>query len=326
MNKSTRNLLIIFLILAVIVYFFFTRKDTINTQNVNEKLFTADSSKIDKIEIKKTGETIVLEKVNGQWTMSQPVSYPADTNAITPILANLAHFKISSIASENPEKFSIYLDSANHTLVSTYQDGKLLGTFEIGKSAASYQNSYVKKPDENKIYIAENLSNANFLKAAKDFRSKLIFSIPATSITKIDFKSTDSNKVDFSCVKDSNDRWFIGPDSIAKTTMDGFLNLLNAYNTDDFKDSTITSFPAPTYTINIQGAQPTTIYFYKQNISPVEYIVQVSNKTQLFKFSEPFAGNSLKKKKDFIPEKTPEKTPDKTTVKNTDTKDTKKKK
>jgi hypothetical protein len=123
-------------------------------------------------------------------------------------------------------------------------------------------------------------------------------------------------------VKDSNDRWFIGPDSITKTTMEGFLNLLNVYNTEDFKDSTITSFPTPTYTINIQGAQPTTINFYKQTGTPPEYIVQVSNKPQLFKFSEAFAGNSLKKKKDFIPEKTPEKTPEK----KTDTKDTKKKK
>jgi len=323
MNKSTRNLLIIFVLLAVIVYFFFTRKDTINTQKVTEKLFVADSSKIDKIEIKKTGETIVLEKINGQWMLTQPVNYAADTNAVTPILANLAHFKISSIASENPEKFGIYLDSANHPVVTAYQEGKLLGTFEVGKQAASYQNSYLKKPDENKIYIAENLSNANFLKAMKDFRSKLIFSIPSTSITRIDFKSTDSNKTDFSCVKDSTDRWFIGTDSIAKNTMEGFLNLLNNYTTDDFLDSTITSFPAPTYTINIQGAQPTTINLYKQtNVTPPVYIVQVSNKTQLFKFSEAFAGNSLKKRTDFIPAKTPEKTPEK----KTDTKDTKKKK
>ncbi len=311
MNKSTRNLLIVFVILAVIVYFFFTRKETINTEKIQEKLFTADSSKIDKVEITKAGETIVVEKINGQWMVTKPVNYLADTNAVCPILGNLAHFKMTSVASENPEKFSIYLDSANHTVVTAWQEGKQLGTFEIGKYAASYQNSYIKKPDENKIYIAENLTNSNFVKTLKDFRSKLIFSIPAVAITKIDFKSTDSNKVDFSCVKDSTDRWFIGPDSIAKNTMEGFLNLLNAYMTDDFKDTTITSFPAPTYTVKIHGPQETTINLYKGNTTPVDYIVQVSNKNQLFKFSDSFATNTMKKKKDFIPEKTPEKTPEK---------------
>ena len=64
MNKSTRNLLIVFVILLAVVYIFFKGKDRINTQSVQEKLFTADSSKIDKIEIDKTNGSITLEKVD----------------------------------------------------------------------------------------------------------------------------------------------------------------------------------------------------------------------------------------------------------------------
>lgn len=311
MNKSTRNLLIIFVILAVIVYLFFTRKERITTQKIDEKLFVADSAKIDKIEIVRTGESVTLEKINGQWMITKPVNYQADTNAVTPILSNLFRFRIESITSENPEKFSNYLDSANHTMVSTYQEGKLLGTFELGKYALSYQNSYLKKPDENRILLASSLTSTNFTKPLKDFRYKVIFALTTEAISKMEFKSTDSNKVDFTCIKDSTGRWFIGPDSIPHNNMEGFLNLLKSFSTDDFKDTVMTTFPAATYTATIYGPQVTTINLYKENTTPVNYIVQVSNIKQLFRFSESFATNIMKKKKDFVPEPPPPKKEDK---------------
>lgn len=310
MNKQTRNLLIIFIILAAIVYFFFTKKETIKSDKDTpaEKLFNADSGKIDKVEIIKAGQPITLEKINGQWMITKPVSYPADTNAVEPILHDLAKFSVESVASTNPEYFNTFLDSANHTMITTYQEGKQLGTFELGKYAVSYQNSYIKKPDENRILLAANITSTNFVKTLKDFRYKVIFSLTPETITKMEFKSIDSNKVDFTCVKDTSGRWFIGTDSIPHNNMDGFMNLLKAFTTEDFKDTTITTFPAPTYTCKIFGTQEITVNLYKQNTTPPEYIVQVSNIKQLFKFSDSFANNIYKKKKDFIPE--PEKKKD----------------
>ena len=179
MNKQTRNLLIIFIILAAIVYFFFSKKETIKSDKDSppEKLFTADSGKIDKIEIVKTGEAITLEKINGQWMITKPLNYQADTNAVEPILHDLSKFKITSVTSTNPEHFGEFLDSANHSMITVYQEGKMLGTFELGKYAANYSNSYIKKTDENRILLAENLANSNFVKSLKEFRYKVIFSI-----------------------------------------------------------------------------------------------------------------------------------------------------
>lgn len=318
MNKSTRNLLIIFVVLAAIVYIFFKGKDRINTQNVEEKLFTADSSKIDKIEINKSTESFTLEKVNGNWQITKPLVYPADTTAITPMLSNLQRFRIDNITSTNPEKFSNYLDSANHTKVTVYEGGKALGTFELGKYALSYENSYIKKPDDNRILLATGLNQSYFTKVMRDYRDKHIFSIPSFSITKIDFKSTDSNKVDYSVVKDTAGSWFIGKDSVPTTTMQGFLNLMDNFNTEDFIDSVITSFPTLDWTITIHAAQPVVVNLYKiPGSSPENFIVQASNNKQLFKGSSGFVYQLMKKKTDFIPEKP------KTTT--TDNKDKKKK-
>jgi hypothetical protein len=302
MNKSTRNLLIVFVILLAIVYIFFKGKDKINTQSVQEKLFTADSSKIDKIEIAKTDGTITLEKVNGVWQVTKPVVYPADTNAITPILGNLQNFTIESITSTNPEKFNNYLDTVNNTHVTVYQEGKKLGDFILGKYALSYMNSYIKKPDENRILLASNLNQSYFTKPLKDFRYKIIFSLPTLTLDKIEFRSTDSNHVNFDAVKDSTGRWFIGPDSIPHANIEGFLNMMANFTTEDFLDSTITQFPEPTYTINLFGGpQPVTISLYKMDVTPAEFMLKTNENTQLFKFSESMARNLMKKRSDFIP-------------------------
>jgi hypothetical protein len=289
---------------VAIVYVFFKGKEKISTQDVQEKLFEADSARIDKIEISKKEGSVTIEKINGQWQVTKPITYPADTNAITPILSNLMRFRVESIISTNPEKFPNYLDSANNTQVTVFQEGKELGSFVLGKYAVSYDNTYIKIPGEEKIFLAANLTSANFNKALKDFRNKHIFSIPILSMNKIEFKSIDSNMVDYACLRDSaTNRWFIGNDSISQPYIDGFLNLMSNFSTDDFMDSVITEFPAPTWTINIYGMpQPMSLNLYKQGSgSSVYYILQTSNNRQLFKFSEPMAAQLLKKKSDFIP-------------------------
>lgn len=309
MNKSTRNLLIVFVILIAVVYVFFKGEERITTQDIEEKLFAADSSKIDKIELVKKNETIVLEKVGGNWLVTKPINYPADTTTVFQMLSNLQNFKIESVASTNPEKFSNFLDSANPVKVTAYQEGKQLGSFEVGKFAITYENAYIKPADKNEILLATKLNQTNFNKTLKDYRNKLIASIPSYTLSKIEFKSIDSNRVDFAIVKDTSAKWTINNDSVPSVNIEPFLSLMNTFNTEDFLDSTITEFATPTYTIKLTSTtnQVTIINLYQVTDSPYsDYIIQVSNQKQLFKMGSGTAHQLKKTKKDFIPEKKPE--------------------
>jgi len=312
MNKNTGILLAVFVVLLGVYFLFFRSKDvTSSGGDFQKKLFTADSSKIDKIEITRTNESFTLEKVNNKWMVTKPINYEADTNAVVPIVANLKNFKIDGVASTNPDKFSSYLDSVNHTKVTAYQEGKLLGTFEVGKQAVSFGNSYIKLPDENRILIASDLSSADFTKPFKDYRIKYIGSIPFDGIKTIHLKSTDTNKVDLELRRDSLNTWYLGTDTLEHAMIDVFVNMLGTMNTDDFIDSTITNFPEPTYTITVTGAKPTTINLYKYKADPIYYVLQVSGVKQLFKLSEPIANTWMKKRADLvaIPTKTGVTTP-----------------
>ncbi|MEO8512086.1 MAG: DUF4340 domain-containing protein [Ignavibacteria bacterium] len=310
MNKSIKILLAVFAILIAVYFLFFRGGEKVSTDKIDAKLFVADSSKIDKIEIVKTGETVVLEKVNNQWKLTKPLDYPADTTNIYLMLKDLKNFVIESVASENPAKFNSYLDSVNNSSISTYQEGKLLGTFILGKTQ-SEGNSFIKKPEENRILLASNLTASLFTRPSKDYRNKFITSIQPYVVSRVSFKSTDSSKVDFSVMKDSTGKWKINNDSVSTSVMEGFLNLLSNLSTDDFKDTVMTTFPSPIYTLNVTTTtgQTTVINLYKDavtdpNAAP-SYITQVSGVNQLFKLFGAIAGQLMKKQSDFIPPKPP---------------------
>lgn len=306
MTKSTRNLLVIFVVLIIVVYFFFSKKEIERTESIEEKFFTADSNKIEKIEIIKPNESITLEKVGSNWMVTKPVNYPADTTAIAQMLSNLQNYKIDGPSVSNkPDTAGKYIDSTNNTLVIVHQEGKQLGSIVIGKMAPGGNDSYVKKtPDAKEIYIAAKLNNSNFNKPLKDFRNKQMFSIQSFTIDRIHFKSDDSLKYEFTAVKDTTGKWWIGADSINSNTMLGFTNLLANFNTEDFLDSAVTEFPPPSYTITIEGSQPLSLVLYrKRGTDPVKYIMQVSGKNQLFECSASFATMFIKQRKDFVPEK-----------------------
>ncbi|MBZ0204450.1 MAG: DUF4340 domain-containing protein [Ignavibacteria bacterium] len=301
MNKSIKILLGIFAILIAVYFLFFRSGEKVSTEKIDAKLFVADSSKIDKIEIVKTTETLVFEKSGNQWKITKPIQYAADTTAVNAMLKDLKNFMLESVASENPAKFSGYLDSVNNATIATYQEGKLLGTFILGKSQAN-DNSYIKNPNENRILLASKLTAANFTKTLKDYRDKFIVSMNTMGVNKIVFKSTDSNNVDFTAQKDSVNIWRIDGDSVSSSVMEGFLNMFNKFNTEDFKDTVMTTFPAPTYTVSFTGpAVQTVVNLYKENSEPPSFICQVSGVNQLFKFYASMASQIMKKKTDFVP-------------------------
>lgn len=305
MNKSTRTLLIIFALLAVIYFLFFRTKERVSSdKKIDAKLFVADSTKIDKIELVRKTDAVTLEKVNGVWQITKPINYQADTSSVYQMLKDLKNFRIEDEASTNPAKFGEFLDTAYNSQITVYQEGKLLGTFILGKTSSSFDVSYIKKPEEERILRASSIASANFNKPLKDLRNKFITSISTKLANKITFKSTDSNNVDFMTVKDSVGKWTTGGDSVSTSVMDGFLNMFENWNTEDFKDTTISVFPTPTYTVTFYGPfSPVTINLYHEaGSSPNAFMVQVTGAQQIFRIFDGVASQVMKKRKDFVPE------------------------
>lgn len=303
-NKNIYILGVVLVILAVVSYF--VMRDTSGekkTLKVSEKLFALDTLNIDKFEIEKNGQKIVIQKKGGLWNVVEPVVYAANQQFINGAITTLKEYKLSSIVSENPGNKDIYgFNDTNYTKVAVYHNGNLAGTFLIGKAAPGPSQTYLKKPDANDVYLAGGFLFNNFVK--EDFskwRDLAVISIPVTSIESIDFE-TGSEK--YTAVKDTLNKFFIGVDSVSTEVFDNVLSMLSNFNTQDFKDTVISDNEKASYLVRVNGPKPTEFRFIKYgNDDANKFLLQVSGIKQIYLVDQNFVKNFIKPRNDLLGKK-----------------------
>jgi len=299
MKSKTYIYLGILVVLLVAAYFLTTdRGEKTTSYKLSEKkLYDLDSAKVDKIEIKSALGDLVLSKATGEWRIESPYQYRTVSSYPESIISNLKNLKLESIVSTNPEKKDTYgFKDSEQAEVTVFESGTPKGTFLLGSSAAG-TSSYIKKIDSDNIYIADNLDRNNFMKPTiNDWRDKNIVSIPKPSVNSIEYISAAET---FTIKRDSSGKYFIGSDSAGKA-VDGILNLLNKFDTNGFKDTTLSDQTVFDETIVVDWGQKTEMKFLKLDISPPKYLLQVSGDKQIYELDEGYAKNLLKTRKDFM--------------------------
>jgi len=304
MNKNKTYLLGgVLLVLVVVAYFLTADRGPVTTSgdklNKEKEFFVVDSANVDKIEIVTNKGKIVLVKAGGVWKQSEPVDYPVTANFVPAAVENLKNFTLSSIVSTNPTRLDTYgFNDTNKAAVTVFEKGQNKGTFIMGNSGIGASQTYIKRPDNNVVFLADNLLRLNFVKENLDaFRDKFIMSIPTGSIKSIDFSLPGES---YRILKDSVNRFSIGSDTIAFTNMEGYLNLLQNMNTQDFYAGSLDTVKNFTASIKVDADKPYELNFLKVNAEVPYYLLRTTNKNQIFKFDEALANSFLKRKAEFL--------------------------
>ncbi|MEO8447895.1 MAG: DUF4340 domain-containing protein [bacterium] len=294
MKSKTYLYLGILAALAIAAYFLTGDKGekTSSYKLSEQKLFEVDSAKVDKIELTNTNGTILISKTSGEWKVEQPYQYKTVSAGIENIVSNLKNMKLESIVSTNSAKKDIYgFKEPDETVVTVYESGVQKGKFILGAAASGGNASYVKKMDSDNIYIADAIDRNNFVKAdINDWRDKSIVSIPKQTINSVEFVTPSG---DFTVKRDSSGGYFLGSDSVGKA-FDGILNLLGAFTTNTFKDTTLSDQTVFTEKIIIDWGPKTEMKFLKLNTTPVKYLLVLNNDNQIYELDEAYAKNLLK--------------------------------
>jgi len=179
------------------------------------------------------------------------------------------------------------------TLVQVFTNNNLAASFRVGKPSSSYTDTYVRKEGSNDVYSVTGMLTATFMKGANDWRDKTIFKTNQNNITSVKFQFGDTT---FVLTKKDSAHWAIGNDSTVNSTVTALLGALANLQADEFVDSTISSMPKLTATLETQGTQ---IKIYRRPDG--RHYVQTSGSPQWFVIQEWKAGQILKRKKDLIP-------------------------
>jgi len=181
-----------YLILAVIIAglcaYLMIHNENRNNYSLPE-LKTVAESDITGIAIEQKGKTLQITKANEIWGVTEK-SYPADTDKIKALIKTISTLKITALASEKGDLQRYQLDPENRVKVTASGKSNDIRTFEVGKTAPSYNHTFVKLKGDDHIYHAAGNFQRDFDVNVGDLRDKKVLSFDEKTIKEMKFTTS----------------------------------------------------------------------------------------------------------------------------------------
>jgi hypothetical protein len=142
---------------------------------------------IDKIEIKKAGQTVQLVKKDDKWLI-EPGDYPADKSKVDRITDTISGLTLTELVSRSKDYFRYDLTEEKTIGVKAYNKDRVVREFEIGKIAATYGHTFVKIKDNANVYYARESFRSHFEGKTDDLRDKVVMKLDINEITEVEIE------------------------------------------------------------------------------------------------------------------------------------------
>lgn len=142
-----------------------------------------DSGLVDSIVIEKSAEQLTLRRGDGGWTVN---GYRADSAAVSSFLALFGQEVPADLTAMNPSSHErLEVDEALGRRVLIFQEGDRSSELIVGKRGASFQNVYVRRPGQDRVYEVQANLSTHVDRALDDWRSKRVAFIEADSVGEV---------------------------------------------------------------------------------------------------------------------------------------------
>lgn len=264
-NKKLFLLFILLAVMAGVVYILDRRK---GERTFRDELFTVDSAKVTTLRIypKGTGsDPLVLEKTGNRWeVVAKGKKHPADSSAVSNLLASLRDIKPTRVAASDPSGWPALemTDSLSRRVV-VEQSGKVTADFRLGKISfiqgsrmqARGRNqgfsalSHIRVPGDDDVYVVDGFLAVLFSDQPSHYRNRVICKADKNLLTRLTFVYPgDSSFV----LARAEKGWTVNgrPADSAKTQ--SYLNSLTTLSDSEFADDETIPVTFP-YTLKIEG-------------------------------------------------------------------------
>jgi len=184
-----------YIILAVVIVllggYLFLRNTDRSQYNLPVPEITA-SDDISRIEITASGDTIDLTRNGDRWQIGEK-AYPADASKVNEMLSVLEKLKLTALVSETGVYSPYDLTEDKKIDVRAWTGDRMVRELAIGKTADTYQHTFVRLGDDPNVYHAEGNFRQTFEQSVEDLRDKTALSFDAGDITGIDIVSAEKH-------------------------------------------------------------------------------------------------------------------------------------
>lgn len=121
--------------------------------------------------------------------VTDPVTWPADSKAVTDLLEQASQMKASNLVSSNPENHDLYEVGGQTGLLVRLLGGadgdKRLFAFYVGKMTSDFSHTYIREFGSDEVYAAVGLLSGYFKKNTDNWRDRTILAEDASAIERI---------------------------------------------------------------------------------------------------------------------------------------------
>lgn len=324
------------IILALILVLIFTGDRERVTYRI-PKLDTIDREEIDRIEVEKAGEKVVLSTAEEGWKIL-PGEYPADKSKVDDMLEIITGLTLTELASEKENYDRYDLDDGSRISVKAFKNDTLLRAFHVGKTSSTYSHTYVRLDDGKRVFHARESFRSTFEQETEDLRNKKVMAFDKNEISRISLTGgeleeplilekkavpveTPPEEAETENEEEKTEEaepappaeeeaWMLGDGTLAKKTeVDSLLSHVSDLSCDSFiEDKSKEDFTEPLFTIVLTGNKEYTLkIFDKGEEENAKYPVLSSESPYPFRLTKYNAERIMKKKDDLFEKEEEEK-------------------
>jgi hypothetical protein len=303
-----------FILIALIVIFsayIVFHKD--NRANYNLPVIgKTDTSKITRLMVTKNGKTIEFSKKNKIWTLTDK-AFKADETAVENMLDTFRSFRLSALVSDRGDLKRYELDKQHAIHVTAFNGTAKVFDFSMGKTAPSYNHTFVTLKGDKNIYHAKGNFRSYFDKSVDDFRDKTVVQFKKNDIKQFSIEKGRVSKI-FTAHKKKGSKnqiqWLAkdgrAVDSQAVSDLLDAVSFLDCETYPDSPSKKELEGKTPLCHIRLKGKKPIELKLYKgtekdsfnglSSMSDYVFTLSLYNGNQILSNADKLLGITKKKK------------------------------
>ncbi|MBW2646345.1 MAG: DUF4340 domain-containing protein, partial [Deltaproteobacteria bacterium] len=185
-----KEYIILIIVIAALAMYLVARKPDRNNYELPQLGLIAEND-ITKIELSSSHDKILFKKEGTDWKIS-PEKYLADSKKVKDMISAIAKLKLSDLISESKNYKRYDLDQTKGIEVKCWVKGKVQRQIILGKSAQTFNHTFVKLVDNDAIYSAIGDIRKYFDNEKDEYRDKLVLSFDQKTIHEIEIKTEEN--------------------------------------------------------------------------------------------------------------------------------------
>ena len=153
-----------------------------------------DSKKIDRLTVEKPDQTLDFIRTQSGWVVTK-LSYPADSAAVRQMLDVISGLRLSALVSEKQDVIRYELDNTHRLIVTAFEGETPVLSLKIGKTAPTYNHTFVMLENDPNIYQANDSFRSHFNKSLDEFRDRRVLTFQEAHIKAITIQTPEKEVV-----------------------------------------------------------------------------------------------------------------------------------